>query len=101
MAVDLRRYIEDIARLGHAETIPKEVWSIYVESTGTPSDMDEVLPVLLTATQAYIGKSTDSPVRSSINGTDKQIKRFAVTMTESTPVGPVVSLARWFSCMPA
>jgi hypothetical protein len=73
VAVDLRQYIADIKAYGRSAAIPKEIWSIDIETTGKPSDLNEVLPVMLAAAQPYVENSTDEVVRVKIGGTDKRI----------------------------
>lgn len=73
VAVDLQQYISDIKAYGRSAAIPKEIWSIDIETTGTPSDLNEVLPVMLAAGQPYVEDSTDEVVRVKIGGADKRI----------------------------
>ena len=73
VAVDLQQYISDIKAHGRSAAIPKEIWSIDIETTGKPSDLNEVLPVMLVAGQPYVENSTDEVVRVKIGGADKRI----------------------------
>lgn len=73
IAIDLQQYLKDVAETGRARAVPKEIWSVDVETTGTPSDLGEVIPVMLVAGEPYIAASTDDVVEVRLNGTDKRI----------------------------
>lgn len=75
VAVDLQQYINDIKEVGRNEAVPKEVWSVDVETTGKPSDLSEVLPVMLAASQPYVAHKTDDVVHVKMNGTDSRIRQ--------------------------
>ena len=58
---------------GQEEAVPFEVWSIDVETTGSPGDLNEVVPVMVAAAEPYITERTDDVVRVKLNGTSKRI----------------------------
>ena len=62
-------------RVGREDAVPREIWSIDIETTGKPSDLAEVVPVMLAAAQPYVGESTDDVVQVRMNGTDRRIDR--------------------------
>jgi hypothetical protein len=72
-AVDLQQYMQDIAKSGDAAATPKEVWSIEIETTGKPSNLAEVIPVMLAAGQPYVADSTEDVVRIKLSESDKRI----------------------------
>lgn len=72
-AVDLQKYMQDIAKVGNSTATPKEVWSIEIETTGKPSNLAEVIPVMLAAGQPYVADSTQDVVRIKMNESDKRI----------------------------
>ena len=49
VAIDLQQYIKDIGEVGRQEAVPVEVWSVDIETTGQPSDLSEVFPVMMVA----------------------------------------------------
>ena len=74
-AIDLPSYAEEVARVGRESAgVPATIWSIDIETTGQPSDLNEVLPVMLAGGQAYIGKATNGHVQLKISGTDKRVR---------------------------
>ena len=73
-AVDLRRYAEDIKQFGRDRAVPQEIWSVEVETTGSPSDLGEVVPVMIAAAQPYVGVSTDDNVQVRMGETDSRIR---------------------------
>lgn len=73
-AVDLQRYVRDISEVGRDKAVPREIWSVDVETTGTPGDLSEVVPVMIAAAQPYIGANTDDPVRIRMGESDGRIK---------------------------
>ncbi len=73
VAFDLQKYLQDIAAKGQEEAVPFEVWSIDVETTGSPGDLNEVVPVMVAAAEPYITERTDDVVRVKLNGTSKRI----------------------------
>ncbi len=73
IAVDLQQYLQDIARVGREDAVPREIWSIDIETTGKPSDLTEVIPVMLAAGQDFVGESTEDVVQVRMNGTDRRI----------------------------
>ena len=73
-AVDLHRYAKDIDQLGRDKAIPQEIWSVEVDTTGRPSELDEVVPVMIAAAQPYIGVSTADSVRVKMGESDSRIR---------------------------
>ena len=73
-AIDLQRYISDVQQLGRDKAVPHEVWSVDVETTGSPSELDAVVPVMIAAAQPYIGANTDDRVRIRMGESDGRIK---------------------------
>ena len=73
IAFDLQKYLQDIETEGRESAVPMEVWSIDVETTGSPADLLEVVPVMVAAAEPYITERTDDVVRVKLNGTDKRI----------------------------
>lgn len=73
VAIDLQKYIEDIASVGRTDAVPKEVWSIDVETTGQPKNLDEVVPVMVAAGQPYVGASTEDVITVKMSETDRRI----------------------------
>lgn len=74
VAVDLQQYLGDIAAEGTTAAKPTVIWSVDVESTGSPNDMQEVLPVLIAAGQPYFGKSVNDVVRVRLADNDRRVK---------------------------
>lgn len=74
VAVDLQQYLGDIAVEGASAAKPTVIWSVDVESTGSPKDMQEVLPVLIAAGQPYFGKTIDDVVRIRLADNDRRVK---------------------------
>ena len=77
VAIDLQQYIKDISELGRQEAVPVEVWSIDIETTGQPSDLSEVFPVMMVAGQPFVGSSTQDVVHLKISDTDKRVGEIA------------------------
>lgn len=73
VAIDLQQYISDIEAVGRNDAVPKEIWSVDIETTGKPSDLDEVLPVMLAAGQDYVADSTDDVVHVKMSAADRRI----------------------------
>jgi len=73
VAVDLQKYISEISSVGREDAVPVEVWSVDIQTTGQPSDLSEVFPVMVAAGQPYLGDETDDVVRLKMSGTDKRI----------------------------
>lgn len=73
VAIDLQEYISSIAKVGRSEAVPREVWSIDVETTGQPSDLSDVVPVMVAAGQPYVGDSTDTVVTVKMSDSDRRI----------------------------
>jgi hypothetical protein len=73
-AVNLHRYAKDIEQFGRDKAVPQEIWSVEVETTGRPSDLGEVVPVMIAAAQPYIGVSTNDNVRVRLGETDSRIR---------------------------
>lgn len=73
-AIDLPGFAEQVARVGRENAVAATIWSIDVETTGQPSDLYEVVPVMVAGSQAYIGKTTNGYVQSKISGTDKRVR---------------------------
>ncbi len=63
IAVDLQKYIRDIATVGRTKAVPKEIWSIDIETTGQPGDLSEAFPVMIAAAQPYLADSTEDFVQ--------------------------------------
>lgn len=72
-AVDLQKFMQDIAKTGNTASAPKEIWSVEIETTGKPSNLAEVIPVMLAAGQPYIADNTKDVVRVKINESDNRI----------------------------
>lgn len=77
VAIDLQKYIKDIAEQGRQEAVPAEVWSIDIETTGQPRDLGEVFPVMMAAGQPYVGDSTKDVVQLKMSGSDKRVSEIA------------------------
>ena len=73
-AVDLHRYAKDIKQFGREKAVPKEIWSVEVETTGSPSELSEVVPVMIAAAEPYIGTGTQDTVRVKMGETDSRIR---------------------------
>ncbi len=73
IAFDLQEYLKDIAAKGREDAVPLEVWSVDVETTGKPADLNEVVPVMVAAAEPYISDRTDDVVRVKLNGSDRRI----------------------------
>ena len=73
-AVNLHRYAKDIEQFGRDKAVPQEIWSVEVETTGRPSDLGEVVPVMIAAAQPYIVVSTNDNVRVRLGETDSRIR---------------------------
>ena len=73
IAFDLQKYLQDIETEGRESAVPMEVWSVDVETTGSPADLSKVVPVMVAAAEPYITERTDDVVRVKLNGTDKRI----------------------------
>ena len=73
IAFDLQKYLKDIATVGREDAVPAEVWSIDVETTGQPSDLGEVFPVMIAAAEPYMTKRTDDVVRVKLDGASKRV----------------------------
>ncbi len=73
IAFDLQKYLQDIAAKGREEAVPLEVWSVDVETTGSPADLNEVVPVMVAAAEPYITERTDDVVRVKLYGASKRI----------------------------
>ena len=73
IAFDLQKYLQDIETDGRESAVPAEVWSVDVETTGSPGDLSKVVPVMVAAAEPYITERTDDVVRVNLNGTDKRI----------------------------
>lgn len=75
VAIDLQAYIKEIADVGREQAVPVEVWSVDIETTGQPSDLKEVFPVMVAASQPYLGDSTDDVVHTKLSATDKRVQQ--------------------------
>ena len=73
-AIDLQRYINDVQQVGRDKAVPHEVWSVEVATTGSPSELDEVVPVMIAAAQPYLGGVKADKVRVNMNETDSRIR---------------------------
>jgi hypothetical protein len=73
VAVDLQRYLRDIATVGKSEAVASEVWSVDVETTGQPSDLSAAVPVMVAAGMPYIGASSESVVSVKLSETDPRV----------------------------
>lgn len=76
IAFDLQKYLQDIATVGREEAVPAEVWSVDVETTGQPSDLLEVVPVMVAAAEPYMTERTDDVVRVKLDGASKRVGAF-------------------------
>ena len=74
IAVDLQKYLQEIAEVGRSVAVPREIWSIDVETTGTPSELTEVVPVMIAAASPYLGDSTGDTVRVQLSESDKRVR---------------------------
>jgi hypothetical protein len=75
VAVDLQSYIKEIEAVGREKAVPIEVWSVDIETTGQPSDLKEVFPVMVAAGQPYVGDSTDDVVQTKLSGSDQRVRQ--------------------------
>lgn len=73
VAVDLQAYLKEIAAVGRADASRREIWSVDVTTTGSPSDLQEVVPVMIAAARPYIGTSTEDDMLVKMSGTDKRV----------------------------
>jgi hypothetical protein len=73
VAVDLQEYLKDIAALGREQAVPREIWSIDIETTGKPADLMEAVPVMLAAGQPYLAESTDDVVQVKLSDSDSRV----------------------------
>jgi hypothetical protein len=73
-AIDLQRYINDVQQLGRDKAVPHEVWSVDVETTGRPSELDAVVPIMIAAAQPYLGGGKADNVRVRMSDTNSQIQ---------------------------
>jgi|GEM_PF-3043390 len=73
IAIDLEQYLADVANVGKSEAIPRELWSVDVSTTGTPDNLQEVIPVMLAAARPYIGKNPGETVRVNLDETSRLI----------------------------
>jgi len=73
-AIDLQRYISDVRQLGRDEAVPHEVWSVEVATTGHPSELSDVVPVMIAAAQPYLGGVKADKVHVRMNETDRRIR---------------------------
>ena len=74
IAVDLQKYLQEIASVGRSVAVPREIWSIDVETTGTPSELAEVVPVMIAAASPYLGDSTGDTVRVKMSESDRRVR---------------------------
>ncbi len=75
VAVDLQAYLTDVEQHGRSKAVPKELWSVDVETTGSPSNLDEVVPVMIAAAEPYVATNTAETVRVSLDETSSKVKR--------------------------
>jgi hypothetical protein len=73
IAFDLQKFLRDIETEGREAAVPVEIWSVDVETTGSPADLSKVVPVMVAAAEPYITERTDDVVRVKLNATDKRI----------------------------
>ena len=73
MAVDLQKYLRDLSSAGQSGAVPREIWSVDIESTGQPGTLIEAFPVMIAAGQPYLTGTTDEVVRVKISATDKRV----------------------------
>ena len=73
-AIDLQRYINDLQQVGRDKAVPNEVWSVEVATTGSPSELSDVVPVMIAAAQPYLGGAKTDKVRVKMNETDSRIQ---------------------------
>lgn len=77
VAVDLQQYLRDIESLGREDAVPKEVWRVEIETTGTPSDLSEAAAVMLVGVKPYIEKSTPDVVSIKVDSSDSRVRTIA------------------------
>ena len=75
VAVDLQAYLTDVEEHGRSKAVPRELWSVDVETTGSPSDLNDVVPVMIAAAEPYVAKNTTETVRVSLDETSSKVKR--------------------------
>jgi len=75
-AVTYSRYLElealDVAEYKKSNS-QKQVWKTMVTSTGSSSDLRQVMPVMVAASSEYIGSNTGKVVAVSLKETDKKV----------------------------
>lgn len=74
VAIDFPSFVSDVARVGRENAKPRTIWSIDVETTGQPSDLSEVVPVMIAAATPYVGTTTDGFVQVKLSSDDKRIQ---------------------------
>ena len=79
VAVDLQQYLGDIAKQGAQAAKPRELWRVDIESTGSPKDMQRVLPVLVAAGQPWFGRATDDTVHVRLTENDRRVTALSAT----------------------
>ena len=73
-AIDLHRYIADIEKYGREDAVPMVIWRTEVETTGSPRDLGEVIPIMIAAAQPYFGAETEDTVRVKLSDSDRRIQ---------------------------
>lgn len=72
--IDLQSYVQDFRAQGRDNAVPKEVWSVDVETTGLPGDLSEVVPVMIAAAQPYFGTATGERLQIKLNEKDRRVQ---------------------------
>jgi hypothetical protein len=72
-AIDFQAYLQDLKTVGREKAVRREIWSVDVSTTGSPSDMGEVMPVMITAAKPYFGSDTDGEIRVSMSETNRDV----------------------------
>jgi len=74
MAVDLQQYLNDIQTNGRDKAVPQELWSVDVETTGSPESLARVMPVMIAASQPFLGTGVDDNVQVSLSEGDRRVR---------------------------
>ena len=75
LAIDLPQYLRDIEAMGKERAVPRELWSIDVETVGSPSSLQEAMPVMIAASQPWVGETTGQTVQVTLNEADARVRR--------------------------
>lgn len=77
LAIDLPQYLRDIETLGKERAVPREIWSIDVETVGSPSSLQEAMPVMIAASQPWVGENTGQTVQVTLSESDSRVRKLA------------------------